>query len=538
MRTFLFVLIFSSTAFANGPKTVHISGRILDNASSQPLSAASVDFKLQVLSPNNCLLYEEQHLGKDLSASQGTFSLSMGMGSAAMNVYASAGQEQSSENILRVFSNSSVVKTGLSSEDQGSESTVCNGTYTPAAGDVRKVKVIFNTGVGGDRAILPYYRIGTVPYAMVSQESAKSEDSDKLGGVVAAAYLKLADLASQVASHETDPSVQGFAKSALPSCAGGEVLKSNGSAFSCVTDLTGSSGDASYAAKGVLRFDTSAAVSGISIVSGVASVNSGVGAHQIVKLDGSSRLPAVDGSALLNLNATNLSTGTLPTSVLPVIPLANGGTGASTAAGARTALGLGTAAQLNTGSASGNVPVLGVAGMAANKMCVSDGAGSGIICNTNIPGTNSLVGSLLMVGKANCIWGRTSGSFGIFSNDSDCNTAVVKGMASTPTEGKIPAIRFANLPAGDYEVTMNLHAMRAENYGETCSFRLWDGSSFSGTSTFLNTYLNSVTGIFSYATDQTNLTIYLQARSPYGVESCLADIGDVEDTLEIWVKKL
>lgn len=40
-------------------------------------------------------------------------------------------------------------------------------------------------------------------------------------------------------STETDPSVSAFAKSTLPTCNTGEVLKSNGSAFSCVTDNSG-----------------------------------------------------------------------------------------------------------------------------------------------------------------------------------------------------------------------------------------------------------------------------------------------------------
>jgi hypothetical protein len=41
-------------------------------------------------------------------------------------------------------------------------------------------------------------------------------------------------------SAETDPSVVAFAKVALPTCGASEVLKSNGTAFSCVIDLTGS----------------------------------------------------------------------------------------------------------------------------------------------------------------------------------------------------------------------------------------------------------------------------------------------------------
>lgn len=36
---------------------------------------------------------------------------------------------------------------------------------------------------------------------------------------------------------ETDPTVQAFARAALPSCGVGQVLKSNGTIFSCVADV-------------------------------------------------------------------------------------------------------------------------------------------------------------------------------------------------------------------------------------------------------------------------------------------------------------
>jgi len=60
-------------------------------------------------------------------------------------------------------------------------------------------------------------------------------------------------------------------------------------------------GDASYAAKGSVRGLTDAATSGLTISSGVISVNTGTSANSIVKLDGSAKLPAVDGSQLTNL---------------------------------------------------------------------------------------------------------------------------------------------------------------------------------------------------------------------------------------------
>lgn len=64
-----------------------------------------------------------------------------------------------------------------------------------------------------------------------------------------------------------------------------------------------SAADASYAAKGIVRFDTDAATSGITVASGVATLNTGTTANKIVKLDASAKLPAVDGSQLTGINS-------------------------------------------------------------------------------------------------------------------------------------------------------------------------------------------------------------------------------------------
>lgn len=62
-----------------------------------------------------------------------------------------------------------------------------------------------------------------------------------------------------------------------------------------------SASDASYSTKGIVKFDTDAATSGITVASGVASVNTGTSANKIVKLNGSAQLPAIDGSLLTSI---------------------------------------------------------------------------------------------------------------------------------------------------------------------------------------------------------------------------------------------
>ena len=61
---------------------------------------------------------------------------------------------------------------------------------------------------------------------------------------------------------------------------------------------------------------------------GTAAVeNVGTSASNVVQLNGSAQLPAVDGSALTSLNASNVASGTLSSDRLPTVPTTKGGTG-------------------------------------------------------------------------------------------------------------------------------------------------------------------------------------------------------------------
>lgn len=91
------------------------------------------------------------------------------------------------------------------------------------------------------------------------------------------------------------------------------------------------------------------------------------------------RVPAGGGSP--EFGSIDISQAPAITGALGII---NGGTGATTDVGARTNLGLGTTATKDTGTVSGNVPLVGTSGISSNKMCTSDGSGN-LICNTNIP---------------------------------------------------------------------------------------------------------------------------------------------------------
>jgi hypothetical protein len=88
----------------------------------------------------------------------------------------------------------------------------------------------------------------------------------------------------------------------LPIGTNGHILKVASGVPSWAAEATVS--DGSYSAKGVLQGNTDAATSGLTIAGGVISVNSGTGANQIVKLNGSGQLPALNGALLTNVQAS------------------------------------------------------------------------------------------------------------------------------------------------------------------------------------------------------------------------------------------
>ena len=72
-----------------------------------------------------------------------------------------------------------------------------------------------------------------------------------------------------------------------------------------------SASNASYSTKGIVQFDTDADTSGVTVTSGVATLNTGTTANKIVKLNASAQLPAVSGALLTNLpNPITYTNGT------------------------------------------------------------------------------------------------------------------------------------------------------------------------------------------------------------------------------------
>ena len=96
----------------------------------------------------------------------------------------------------------------------------------------------------------------------------------------------------------------------------------------------------------------------------------------------------------------------------------------------------------------------------------------------------TLYGAITYAGTSNCEWttGDTGGSFTAFGADTDCPAPTTVGSASAPAT-KVPAITFATLPPGEYQVVVlgtfvrNTTTTVADQY-----YRIYDGSTYSGVS--------------------------------------------------------
>jgi len=298
------------------------------------------------------------------------------------------------------------------------------------------------------------------------------------------------------------------------------------------------------------------AVSGLGTA---ATLNVGTGINNIVQLDGSSKLPAVDGSALTNINvsASNITTGTLA--------VANGGTGTTngsiTGTGALTFaaggtnqnvtltpsgtgytvlngnVGVGAATPATTLDVNGNLKI-GDAGVA----CAAGTAGAQRYNSTTktmqfCNGTswssfgNTLIGSLKMTSASSCYWSSSSTSWTLYNTATvACNTATVTGTASSP--GKYPAINFSSLTPGTYEIVIDTYMGPTDNSGGSwgsataaCAYNITDGSTSGPTMT-----LDSISGqdtaksiraIFTYSIAQGSTTFTLQAKRMGGTGACV-----------------
>lgn len=158
------------------PTSFNYQGRIL-KANGQPLDSSSVSFLFQVLSPNGtCVLYQEQLSGLNMVNSGGVFDVSIGNNS--LQYLPSTGT-----NIIDVFSNLNPIECGACSASGAGYTCSGSGSfYTPAANDLRKLRVAFHDGTGW-KTITPDNDIRSVPFA------GKAYSAEKIGEIASTDVL-------------------------------------------------------------------------------------------------------------------------------------------------------------------------------------------------------------------------------------------------------------------------------------------------------------------------------------------------------------
>ena len=171
--------------------------------------------------------------------------------------------------------------------------------------------------------------------------------ASQIAGVIASAQLSIvsSDLPIvPISKGGTGRSTAGSAHQLLGMNAAGSALEYKSLTAGSNITITQSIGGLTISAAGGSAGTVTEVVAGAGLTggtittSGTLAVNAGTGANQIVQLDSSARLPAVNGSQLTSLSAANLS-GSVPTGVLPEAGATSSGIvnqGAQTLAGDKT----------------------------------------------------------------------------------------------------------------------------------------------------------------------------------------------------------
>lgn len=139
-----FLLAAQFAVASQGPSKFSYEGRVFDTYGAP--SQQTVGFMVRIFDPNGtCLLREETFANVNLATSNGYFSVTVGAGTTTAN--------DPGLPLLSIFSNSGTVTGGQS----------CS--YTPAAGDTRKVRILVNDG-STLTAMTPDISLGTAPFAV------------------------------------------------------------------------------------------------------------------------------------------------------------------------------------------------------------------------------------------------------------------------------------------------------------------------------------------------------------------------------------
>lgn len=313
-------MLLSSGAFAANELTQSftVDGYLSKSGDAQaPLLDAMVGLKIQILDPSKtCVLYEEQQFVNTM-ASKGYFNIEVG--SQTGNTKRTTNDPGLS--MVQIYQNT------ISMTAKNAEGVTCaGGTYTPSAFDKRYLRLIVTPSSTQVADVLsPDTEIDAVPSALVAQSLQGYTPTSFL--ILGPGDLNQSNLQNVFAAGNASKLLSLL--SVNPSA---YVLKNSSSGLLQVPTSTGvpsgvQAGDIWYDG-GILKYYDGAAVKSVSNGSGITDLNIGSGltptgvistggqtiavdtgtsANKIVQLDGSAKLPAVDGSQLTNVVAASVA---------------------------------------------------------------------------------------------------------------------------------------------------------------------------------------------------------------------------------------
>lgn len=168
----LFVFVISAHAASPAPassSSLTYQGRIL-KSDGTPFEKSNVSFVFQLLDPSGqCVIYQEQIDGINMSHSGGVFDVPIGMGSVQYITGVGA------SSVVDVFNNDSSIAYHCGACSSSGSTYNCSATatpYNPVAADGRLLRVAFYDGSGW-KTITPDNVIRSVPYAAFSHSAQK-----------------------------------------------------------------------------------------------------------------------------------------------------------------------------------------------------------------------------------------------------------------------------------------------------------------------------------------------------------------------------
>ena len=351
----LVALFGLSNAYAAGNSGITYHGRII-KPDGEPLEGEKIQFKLQIRTAGseNCLLFEEVQT-LDMRKSAGVFAITLNDGSGTRS-------DSSGYNLDKVFANR-----GTFSIDSA-QCTVGTGsqtTWSPNNADGRKFQVYFKTESAVMWEPLPSQMINFAPMAIEAKQvggfaaqhllrvegpsgpanapalsPANATELMALVGGTSALYTKAGQLNGIAipTSYNANESirwngttwekftalstsdVQTFAKTALPVCAVGEILTSDGTVLGCVTDGAGAIGDATTTTKGLVAIGASGGIAVSGGTLSLATTGVAAGTYTKVSVDVTGRV--LTGTTLVaadipSLDASKITSGTFTTAQIP-----------------------------------------------------------------------------------------------------------------------------------------------------------------------------------------------------------------------------